>query len=70
MSATYTINVFWSDEDRAWVADVPDLDFCSAVGNTPHEATSEVELAIDAWLDAARSSGRSIPPPSARPLHA
>ena len=64
MPVAYPINVFWSDEDEAWVADVPDLDFCSAVGDTPHEAVSDVEVAIEVWLEAARSSGRPIPSPS------
>jgi len=70
MTAAYPINVFWSDEDGAWVADVPDLGYCSAVGDTPHEAVSEVEVAIEAWLEAARSTGRAIPSPSARGVHA
>lgn len=62
---TYPINVFWSDEDDAWVANVPDLTFCSALGDTPHEAVAEVEVAIQAWLEAARSAGRPVPAPSA-----
>jgi predicted RNase H-like HicB family nuclease len=62
----YPIDVFWSDEDKAWIADVPDLTYCSAVGDTPHEAVAEVELATAAWLEAASSSGRSIPEASAR----
>ena len=70
MAAGYPINVFWSDEDQAWVADVPDLNYCSAVGDTPHEAVSEVEVAIEAWLEAARSTGRPIPSPSVRAVHA
>jgi predicted RNase H-like HicB family nuclease len=70
MPAAYPINVFWSDTDEAWVADVPDLGYCSAVGDTPHEAVSEVETAIEAWLEAARSSGRPIPSPSVRAVHA
>ena len=70
MPAAYPINVCWSDEDEAWVADIPDLDYCSAVGDTPHEAVSEVEAAIEAWLEAARSSGRPTPSPSVRAVHA
>lgn len=62
----YPINVFWSAEDQAWVADVPDLAYCSATGDTPHDAVAEVEVAIDAWLDAARTNGRSVPTPSGR----
>lgn len=62
----YPITVFWSTEDDAWVADVPDLPYCSAMGDTPHEAVAEVETAIGTWLEAAESSGRPIPVPSAR----
>jgi predicted RNase H-like HicB family nuclease len=68
--ATYPINVFWSDEDRAWVADVPDLAYCSATGDTPHQAVSEVEVAIEVWLEAACSSGRPIPSPSVHAVRA
>ena len=70
MVAAYRIEVFWSDEDSAWVADVPDLVYCSATGETPHEAVAEVEVAIQAWLEAARASGRPIPSPSTRAVHA
>src|SRR5207249_7473425 len=66
----YPISVFWSDEDDAWVADVPDLVYCSAFGDTPHEAVAEAERAVQAWLDAARESGRPIPPPSRHPIRA
>jgi predicted RNase H-like HicB family nuclease len=66
----YPINVFWSEEDEAWVADVPDLTFCSALGSTPHEAVAEVELAIKAWLEAAVGAGRAIPPPTAPAIRA
>ena len=66
----YPIDVFWSDEDNAWVADVPDLAYCSAFGDSPHEAVAEVEIAIEAWLEAARSSGRPVPTPSVRAVHA
>ena len=64
----YPINVFWSVEDEAWVADAPDLVYCSALGDTPHEAVAEVEVevAIEAWLEAATSNGRPLPQPSAR----
>ncbi len=62
----YPITVFWSAEDGAWVADVPDLRYCSATGDTPHDAVVEVETAIGAWLEAAKSSGRPIPVPSTR----
>jgi predicted RNase H-like HicB family nuclease len=53
----YHINLFWSESDGAGVADVPDLQSCSAVGETPTEALAEIEQAIKAWLAAAREDG-------------
>lgn len=61
----YRIEVTWSDEDRCWIADVPDLPMCTAHGPTPHEAVAEVELAVEAWLEAAQATGRPIPNPAA-----
>lgn len=63
----YHINVFWSDEDECYVADIPDLSFCSAFGDTPEEAVAEVEQAKQAWLAVARETGRPIPEPRYRP---
>lgn len=64
----YRINIFWSDEDGGYIADIPDLETCSAFGNTPEEALAEVEIAKDAWLTAARETGKPIPKPRYRPL--
>jgi len=64
----YHINVFYSEEDEAYVADIPDLKYCSALGATPSEALAEVEKAKDAWLEAAHEEGKPIPPPQYRPL--
>jgi predicted RNase H-like HicB family nuclease len=66
MNPGYRIEVFWSDEDEVWIADVPDFPLCSAHGLTPHGAVAEVEQAIEAWLDAARAPGRPVPKPSSR----
>ncbi len=63
----YHINVFYSDEDECYVADVPDLEFCSALGKTPDEAVAEVQRAKAAWLAEARDTGRPVPPPAYRP---
>jgi predicted RNase H-like HicB family nuclease len=57
----YAIIVFWSEDDRAWVADVPDLKSCAAFGSTPEKAFAEVRIAMDAWLAAARDAGLEIP---------
>ena len=64
----YHINIFYSDEDQGYIADIPDLDSCSAFGNTPEEALAELEKAKAAWLEAARESGKPIPPPRYRPV--
>lgn len=66
----YPIEVFWSEEDSTWVADVPDLPYCTAHGAAPHEAVAEVELAIEAWIEAARATGRAVPTPSPRAVRA
>jgi predicted RNase H-like HicB family nuclease len=65
----YAIIVFWSEEDRAWVADIPDLQSCAAVGGTPEEAVAEVRIAMEAWLAAARDTGLDIPKPRFRASH-
>ena len=63
----YHINLFYSDEDGGYVADIPDLDACSAFGSSPEEALAEVETAKEAWLSAAREAGRPVPEPRYRP---
>ena len=63
----YHINIFYSEADGGYIADLPDLEACSAFGRTPAEALQEVELAKQAWLEAARQAGKPIPPPRYRP---
>ena len=70
MQPRYHINVFWSDEDGCWIADVPDLSHCSAHGGTPAQAAAEAEEAIALWLDVARANGIPIPKPRYRPAAA
>jgi predicted RNase H-like HicB family nuclease len=48
------INLFWSEPDGAWVADVPDLESCTALGDIRAEALAKIEQAIGAWLAVAR----------------
>ena len=60
----YHINIFWSDEDGGYIADIPDLVACSAFGSTPSEALAQIELAKEAWLEAARAEGKPVPTPS------
>ena len=63
----YHINIFYSQEDGGYIADIPDLESCSAFGSTPEEALAEVERAKAAWLAAARRSRKPIPRPRYRP---
>ncbi len=63
----YHINIFYSDEDHAYVADIPDLEACSALGPTPQDALAEVEKAKEIWIETARAAGKAIPPPRYRP---
>lgn len=63
----YHINIFYSDEDEGYIADVPDLEHCSAFGATQEEALAEVRVAMQAWLEVAKAENRPIPPPRYRP---
>lgn len=63
----YHINIFYSEEDEGYIADIPDLQFCSAFGETPEEALKEVLVAKAAWLEAAQAEGKPIPLPKYRP---
>ncbi len=63
----YHINIFWSDEDGGYIADIPDLEACSAFGSTAEEALAEVEKAREAWLEVARQEGKPVPSPRYRP---
>ncbi len=64
----YHINIFFSEEDDGYIADIPDLESCSAFGETPEQALSEVEQAKKIWLEAALQEGKPIPPPRYRPV--
>ena len=64
----YHINIFYSEEDGGYIADIPDLEACSAFGATPAEALAEVERAKGAWLEAAHAEGKPIPPARYRPV--
>ena len=65
--ADYHINLFYSEEDSGYIADIPDLKSCSAFGDTPEEALREVLIAKQAWLAAAKKHRKPIPPPRYRP---
>ena len=63
----YHINIFYSMPDGGYIADIPDLDACSAFGQTPEEVLREVQIAKEAWLKAAKKERKPIPKPKYRP---
>ena len=63
----YHLNVFYSEEDGGYIADIPDLKYCSAFGETPERALAEALIAKDAWLRAAKRNNKPIPLPSYKP---
>jgi predicted RNase H-like HicB family nuclease len=64
----YHINIFYSEEDEGYIADIPDLEACSAFGKTAEEALQEVQKAKELWLQAARVESKPIPVPRYRPV--
>jgi predicted RNase H-like HicB family nuclease len=66
----HEIILYWSDEDNAFIAEVPELPGCAADGATRQEALANVEVVIAEWIDTARELGRTIPEPKGRLLFA
>ena len=64
----YEIIIYWSSDDQAFIAEVPELPGCAAHGHTPTEALNHCQETIDLWLDTAKEFGRPIPEPKARRL--
>jgi predicted RNase H-like HicB family nuclease len=64
----YHINIFYSEEDRGYIADIPDLEYCSAFGETPEDALREVLRAEGTWIEAAQANRKPIPAPRYRPV--
>ncbi|MCB0200658.1 MAG: type II toxin-antitoxin system HicB family antitoxin [Anaerolineae bacterium] len=62
----YEVIIYWSEEDEAFVAEVPELSGCAADGETYSEALANVEVVIQEWIETAQDLGRSIPDPKGR----
>jgi predicted RNase H-like HicB family nuclease len=62
------INLFYSDEDDCYVADIPDFRHCSALGDTPEEALQEILIAKKAWIETLVQAGKPVPVPQYRPI--
>ncbi|HEY3823592.1 MAG TPA: type II toxin-antitoxin system HicB family antitoxin [Bryobacteraceae bacterium] len=66
----YEIILSWSDEDEAFIAEVPELAGCVADGATRQEALANTEIVIAEWLETAKEMGRPVPEPKGRLLFA
>lgn len=62
----YEVIIYWSEEDAAFIAEVPELPGCAADGRTYKEAVANAEVAIKEWVETARELGRSVPKPKGR----
>ena len=62
----YEVIIYWSDEDKAFIAEVPELPGCAADGKTYREALANVEVVIKEWIETAKELGRPIPQPKGR----
>jgi predicted RNase H-like HicB family nuclease len=66
----YELIIYWSDEDKAFVAEAPELPGCMADGKTYEEAMRNIKVIIDEWIETARSLGREIPEPRGKLAYA
>ncbi len=64
----YEIIIYWSDEDKSFIAEVPELHGCMSDGETHADAIKNVQLIIDEWIETAKKLGRKIPKPKGRKL--
>ncbi len=66
----YEVILYWSKEDHAFIAEVPELPGCMADGETYRQALENVELVVQEWIETARDLGRPVPEPKGRLLFA
>lgn len=64
----YEIIIYWSNEDNAFIAEVPELPGCMAHGKTPEQALKNAKEAIQLWIDTAKEFGDTIPEPKGNKL--
>ncbi|QYX30802.1 type II toxin-antitoxin system HicB family antitoxin [Sphaerospermopsis torques-reginae] len=64
MTLRYEIIIYWSEEDQAFIAEVPDLPGCTADGETYQEALQNIEIIMQEWIETAQELGRKIPEPT------
>jgi predicted RNase H-like HicB family nuclease len=66
MMQRYEVIIYWSEDDQAYIAEVPELAGCMADGNTYNEALNNVQTIIDEWIETASALGRTIPNPKGK----
>lgn len=66
----YEIIIYWSEDDQAYIAEVPELPGCAADGTSYEDVLANLEVIMDEWMDTARELGRTIPEPQGRLLFA
>ena len=66
----YEVIIYWSEEDKAFVAEVPELPGCAADGKTYQEALANIEVIIQEWIETAKELGRAIPVPKGKLMYA
>ena len=70
MISKYELMIYWSKNDKAFIAEVPELPGCMADGKTYKDAVSNVEVVIQEWIDTAKQLGRTIPQPKGKLMFA
>ena len=66
----YEVIIYWSDEDEAYIAEVPELAGCMSDGDTYEEALQNIQIIISEWIETAKSLGREIPMPRGKLMYA
>ena len=70
MMPKYEIIIYWSEQDNAFIAEVPELPGCMADGKTYQDVIKNAEIVIDEWIETAKELGREIPQPKGRLMYA
>jgi len=70
MTMRYEINLYWSEQDQSFIAEVPDLPGCAADGETYQKALQNIEIIMQEWIETAQELGRKIPKPTQRLMSA
>ena len=64
----YEVIIYWSEDDQAYISEVPELPGCMADGKDYNEALQNIQIIINEWIDTAKETGREIPKPKGRKL--